>query len=392
MTWRTSLSVKNASLPYNCGMNDFAAVCPPLSLPAHTRACHVLLPFSLPPAELARDLLRDLSMPACQTLLSHARQHALPAAPDYARCLPHEAQLWQALFGPACHALPAATLAAHWGAAGAQDANAAWFVLSPVYLHIARDHLVLTDARQLALSEEHARALFASAQTLLQEEGLVLHWGDARHWLLRADAWRELDCASLDAACGHNIEIWLPKHAASQTERRWRKLQNEIQMAWFADPVNEARQESGLPPVNALWLWGGAAQPLQAQAPALQVRQGDALLQALAACTPPNSANLLLLDDSLSQHALAGDWGSWRAAFAALEASLFAPLLQQAAGRAIRLVLCDERQAQVWEYQSWRRMCFWRRPDWRSLLRALPQNTRAPIAPPAPGADVRDVL
>jgi hypothetical protein len=36
----------------------------------------------------------------------------------------------------------------------------------------------------------------------------------------------------------------------------WRKLQNEIQMLWHIDPVNETREQSGLPSINSLWING----------------------------------------------------------------------------------------------------------------------------------------
>jgi hypothetical protein len=36
----------------------------------------------------------------------------------------------------------------------------------------------------------------------------------------------------------------------------WRKLQNEIQMLWHIDPVNEEREQRGLPSINSLWISG----------------------------------------------------------------------------------------------------------------------------------------
>jgi hypothetical protein len=42
------------------------------------------------------------------------------------------------------------------------------------------------------------------------------------------------------------------------------KLQNEVQMAWFEHPVNEAREARGLPAVNSIWFHAqGAAQPVR---------------------------------------------------------------------------------------------------------------------------------
>lgn len=45
----------------------------------------------------------------------------------------------------------------------------------------------------------------------------------------------------------------------STAGRAWRQWANEIQMLWHQHPVNLQRQQQGQPPINALWLMGGAA-------------------------------------------------------------------------------------------------------------------------------------
>src|SRR5690606_30137468 len=82
--------------------------------------------------------------------------------------------------------------AAAMRAFGIAPASGTWFLLHPVHLHVARDHLVLTDQRMLELPEDAARALFASARTLCAEFGHALQYGDARNWFLRADQWDKL--------------------------------------------------------------------------------------------------------------------------------------------------------------------------------------------------------
>jgi hypothetical protein len=74
---------------------------------------------------------------------------------------------------------------------------------------------------------------------------MTLQYGDASTWFLRADGWTGLKTASADAACGHNVDIWMPdgEHA-----RAWRKLQNEIQMMWFAHTLNDEREAQGKKP------------------------------------------------------------------------------------------------------------------------------------------------
>ncbi|MCC9266218.1 hypothetical protein LOX66_20045, partial [Bacillus velezensis] len=70
---------------------------------------------------------------------------------------------------------------------GLDGADGTWFILQPIHLHIARDHLVLTDPQQLQLAEEDARSLFDIVQPLFAETGQTLLYGDAQTWFLRAD-------------------------------------------------------------------------------------------------------------------------------------------------------------------------------------------------------------
>src|SRR5690606_38216705 len=84
--------------------------------------------------------------------------------------------------------------------------------------------------------------------------------------------------------------------------RPWRRLLNEIQMAWHEHPVNEARVARGVPPVNALWLYGGArAWPATPAAPAEVATELDA----------PHRA---------------GDWAAWLEALAELDRHRLRPL------------------------------------------------------------------
>src|SRR5690606_5161801 len=119
----------------------------------------------------------------------------------FARALPHETWL-AARFGLAGQAMPDSSpplAAAAMRAFGLDADDGTWFLLSPVHLHIARDHLVLTDQRRLELPEAEARLLFEEARDVFEEVGHTLLYGDARNWFLRADQWSELSTATLDA-------------------------------------------------------------------------------------------------------------------------------------------------------------------------------------------------
>ena len=306
-------------MPYNRGMNRL----------------DLLLPFSLTPPELARDLQKELHLPSLAMMLGRGKNTTLLTNDDFARTLPHEAWLFEnATTTSSDNSPPLALHLAH--KAGLPLDDGFWFILQPFHLHVARDHLVLTDPRQLQITEDESRTLFASAEALFAEDGKSLFYINSGIWLLRADDWHALRTSTPDAACGHNVDIWTPN---GERSREWRRLQNEVQMHWHDHPVNDARANRGLKPVNSVWLWGGAKAgtstmqrfetafsstspdvPVLAALNAKPVNTTDALLSTSASHT------LLVLDD-LSAAALTEDWAEWIARLNAMETQWFAPLL-----------------------------------------------------------------
>ena len=97
--------------------------------------------------------------------------------------------------------------------------------------------------------------------------------------------------------------------------RPWRRLLNEIQMAWYEHPVNEARAQRGLPPVNALWLYGGARR----WAGSTTSRVASASAQTHAAEAPRVLTNL----DAAHR---AEDWAAWLDALAHLDKHHLQPI------------------------------------------------------------------
>lgn len=313
----------------------------------------LIIPFALAPAEHAKDLLATLQAPALAQLLSRASLLDRQTNDAFAALLPHEQWL-----APGNQDNSPAMAHALMQQLGLTSEPGYWFVLEPAHFHVARDHLVLTDRRQLALDETTSRALFDAAQALFSELGHTLRYGDARHWLLRADAWSELRTCSPDAACGHNIDVWLPK---GQGERDWRRLHNEVQMLWHTHPINEAREQRGERRINALWLWGGsAASNGQASEPAGPRALARCHL-GLPASQVPADAEVLVID-SLMAPALAGDWSAWLTAMAELDASHFNPLLtqlKQGEIHRVTLVLSDSARVDAWEVRRSSMRKFW---------------------------------
>lgn len=125
-----------------------------------------------------------------------------------------------------------------------------------VHIHAARDHLVLTDPRLLAIEEHESIALLSSVQDIVSEIGPCV-WQDSHHALLETPALSTLDTVSITQAQDRNIDFWMPQDTTEPgIARLWRKWQNEIQMIWFNHPVNLKRQSEGLLPINSVWISG----------------------------------------------------------------------------------------------------------------------------------------
>ncbi len=294
----------------------------------------ILIPFSLPPAGHAKDLTKIL-MSDCGTnglalLLSRHQSLIRTKQDDFSPQLPHEK--WLNDWLQKHHQMSFLSYRAN--ALGVDLHPGHWFLLRPVHLHIARNHLVLAGRRQLLLPEQEATLLFEKAKRLCNEAGTELIYGSATEWFLGANQWSDIETSTEDAASGHNIEIWSPKESKSgnrSTILAWRKLQNEIQMEWFADPIQEHREQRGEKTINGVWLSNGTT--LSAKISTTRFRPvifytsntdkwENLALDPADLDEPPQ----LIVLDQLSAAALANDWGSWVAMLAELEHTWFKPL------------------------------------------------------------------
>jgi hypothetical protein len=336
----------------------------------------LVLPFALPPPELAPDLVRALQAPALAALLSRTSAHRAVAAGPDARALPHELWIGQAIGLSDGRKLSLAAQAMR--GFGLDPAGGTWFIVNPAHVEITRSHLLMTDMRRLGLLESHSRALFDSARPYVDDTGNTLLYGDAHTWFMRADRWAGLDTASPDAATGMNLTDWLPSGPGATD---YRKLQNEVQMLWHQHPANVEREARGFAAINAFWPWG-AATAADVIAPAAVLAGAD-LPPWLAAIAQRHGATFdqllaepgqgaLFCCASLSEAALATDWAGWIAHMQRLEQDIFTPLLGALAGGRVgkvRLVLSHRNALADFTTSRLAQRKFWRRP---TLARLLP--------------------
>jgi hypothetical protein len=350
-------------MPYNLGMSEITLV----------------IPFALPPPELAKDLIRALQAPALAALLSRHSDLQHHIFDNNSRVLPHEAWLAHALgLASAPHqadtGAPLATACMRGCGLQAEAAQGYWFMLQPSHVQISRTHMLLTDLRALHLSEADSRGLYDIARPYFEEVGKPLLHGAPGLWFMRADDWSGMRTASPDATTTQSMSDWLPE---GEHARAFRRLQNEVQMLWHEHPINEARQARGLQAVNSCWLWGGAGPAVPSGEVALA--GGTAWMEALAAPGLRSATaqqliaqpGIALLADLISA-AQAGDWADWLARVQRLEQDWFTPLLAALKdGRAgsVKLVLSHR---DAWTTATSSKLAqrkFWRKPTLNLLLK-----------------------
>jgi hypothetical protein len=335
----------------------------------------LVLPFALPPPELAPDLVRALQAPGLAALLSRTSSHQVNAADPGARALPHELWLGRSLGLSDGRKLSFA--AAAMRGYGLDPAGGCWFIVNPAHIEITRSHLLMTDMRRLDLVESHSRALFDSAKPYFDETGNTLLYGDAQTWFMRADGWADLDTASPDAATGMNLTDWLPSGTRAI---EYRKLQNEVQMLWHQHTANVERESRGFAAINAFWPWG-AATVADVAAPAVDLASADVSpwLAAIAQRHGATFAQLLgepgrsalYCNGSVAEAALAADWAGWLAHMQRLDHDIFTPLLGAFAGGGVgkaRLVLSHRNALAEFTTSNLAQRKFWRRPTLDRLL------------------------
>ncbi len=129
--------------------------------------------------------------------------------------------------------------------------------IEPVHFHATRDHLVLLPLSELAIHADEIMILMEEANTIFSEEGMIPISNNGHAWVYAANDYQSLHTHSVAQAKGRNIDWWLPKDTSTLgLAKRWRRIQNEIQMRWHIHPINEAREAQGLPRINSVWVYG----------------------------------------------------------------------------------------------------------------------------------------
>ncbi|MDQ2188106.1 hypothetical protein RBI13_23255 [Alcaligenaceae bacterium A4P071] len=263
----------------------------------------IVLPGALPPAPYAAELASWVATraPTLHAWLPAARATAESLDPTRDGCTAFEAwQLRRAGFTPK----PGQPFGAGMGPLRAQvaaDDPAPVWLAELVHLALGSDQVMLLPPDAMGLTAADADVLWRAAEPAIADSDFRIEPISPQRWRVHLPEGLAPRSGTPDAVAGHPLSAWWQTDAGF---RPWRRLLNDIQMAWHDLPVNDARAERGLPPVNGLWLYGGA-------------HAWDA--------KPVTDEDVRIID-ALDRPHRAGDWAAWLDALAELDATVFAAL------------------------------------------------------------------
>jgi hypothetical protein len=280
---------------------------------------HLLIPFANCNSEACTTERRRLRLPHLEKLLARLAPGPLISGDEFSLSTPHERVLARAL------GLPLTDGLIPWAALQAQPAEGAWGFIAPCHWRAGGSRVAMTGVEMTDFSANESKALLAAMQPYFEEDGISLHYRLPGSWLARSELFAELATASLDRVLGRDIANWLPQGPGAA---RLRRLQAEMQMLLHTHPVNEARQERGLQPINSFWLTGTGVLAKSQKEVALEAHPIEIF--------------------SLREAALHDDWPAWSRAWQTLDKiELSSLLMALKQGGNIQLTLCGERNAQT---------------------------------------------
>ena len=130
-----------------------------------------------------------------------------------------------------------------------------WFLVHPVHFVLQRDFFTLGEA--LHLTAETTQTLIGYLNQHFSQDGLRFLPSDAGDcWYLHVADEVDVSTYSLAEALGRDVGKVMPygKHGM-----RFQALLNEVQMLLHEHPLNQVREQQGLPAVNSIWLSGGGS-------------------------------------------------------------------------------------------------------------------------------------
>lgn len=143
-----------------------------------------------------------------------------------------------------------------WAALETQTTGIPCAWIRPCHWQLGMDSARVADPATLGLDETASRALLAAVAPYLAEAGIHAGYHRPDAWLARSPLFTGLQTCSILRASQAPLSRETLAVSGTDSATSLRRMQSEWQMVLARHPVNEDREDRGLPPVNALWIEG----------------------------------------------------------------------------------------------------------------------------------------
>ena len=325
------------------------------------RSVHLIVPELLPSEYLSAGVVEGLSLPVLERMLARGRR-------ETREVVSLEALLCESFFEPGYVGTPVTAISAAFDGLG----QGCWLRADPGHMQLLRREVVLQPAGDVTADE--AARLCAALNEHFAGQGMAFAAPHPRRWYLRLDAQPDVLTVPMSRAVGCDVGGLLPSGAEGA---RWQQSFNEMQMLLFSHPVNAAREERGVLPVNCLWLWGNGEAAVRSPGRYAEVVSDDDLAGMFASAAgtrfvgwagrwrADGEGEQLLVLTGLRESAQRNDPDAWRAALQEFETGCLQPLWQALRRGGISRVQIDApgvggmRRIRLTRADAW---AFWRRP------------------------------
>lgn len=169
-----------------------------------------------------------------------------------------EGVLKQHFAGFSAREIPAGALTAFANSLASNVDNQTWLRADPVYLKSDAHGIYCYGNQHLHIERAEAQAIVESLNQHFAEDGLHIQIASNHAWVLSVDGHQAMATNALADIEGRSIEPMLPSGPDALT---WHRRLTETQLLLERHPVNLARRDKGLLPINSLWFWGLGSLP-----------------------------------------------------------------------------------------------------------------------------------
>lgn len=152
-------------------------------------------------------------------------------------------------------------------------------MVDPVHIRAEPDHALVHSAHALNLSDAEAQSLLQTLNQHFKEDAIEFVAGNESRWYITGVDGSQLNTQPLARVADRNMTSFID---AGQQPQAWRQLITEIQMILHDHPVNLARADKNLLPINSVWCWGGRAPPAAVDPGDQRIFANDAFTKGLA--------------------------------------------------------------------------------------------------------------